>query len=320
MAAPLVAGGRTGVVVIGSLNYDILCRVAALPARGETLAADEAVFRAGGKGANQAVQCARLGLPTQMAGCVGDDPFGVFMRQSMRENGVGTDFLKTTAPPTGLGMVNTLPDGGVHATIVRGANSLVTPQYIDALRPLLRETALVILQLEMPVPVVEYAGRTAVECGCDVLFNAAPAAQVGDAFLRDCGVVVVNEVEASFYAGRPVDSPQSAEAEILPLCRAYGNQWVFTLGRYGAVLCDGEEVRRLPALDMPVAETTGAGDSFVGGLAYGLCWGRGLMDAALLANCCSGITIGKTGAQEAMPTLDRVLALRETQYDIPRHC
>lgn len=291
------------VVVIGSLNYDIILKQKALPKKGETLTVDSARFCGGGKGANQAVQCSKLGMETYMVGCVGQDEMGEFLRKSLKSYGVNTDYIRTCDGSSGMGIVNALEDGSVYASISRGANYCVTKADIDGIVPLLKDTDWMILQLEIPVELVEYAIATAKENNCKVLFNAAPAVEISRKSLEDSDVFIVNEVEAGFYTGKEISSMEKAEEEIQSLTKSIGGQCIFTLGKDGAVVCDGNRVERVPSLKVDAVETTGAGDSFVGGLAYAMTNGDNIFDAAKFATRCSAATVCSIGAQPAMPDL-----------------
>ncbi|QQO10589.1 ribokinase [Breznakiella homolactica] len=300
------------VLVIGSLNYDYILRTDHLPQRGETLTALSYQTCSGGKGANQAVQCAKLGLQTFMAGAVGNDAMGDFLLENLAEYGVDTGSIKTEPVTSGFAMANAAGKGNVFATIVEGANGTVLPRDIDRLDPLFARKPLVILQLEIPAETVEYAVTRAKRCSCPVLLNTAPAAALRKETLAACDFLVMNEVEAQFYCGVSSITPENAGQHIRNISAEYGNTCVFTLGAGGAVLCsEGGEPAFFPAFETEAVETTGAGDSFIGGMAYGLLSGLSGEEMMSLASCCSGLTIRKTGGQPAMPELTDVLPLLE---------
>jgi len=303
---------RKAVVVAGSLNYDFILKAERLPQKGETMAARDVQFCSGGKGANQAVQCARLGLETYMAGAVGRDHMGDDLLESLERYHVDTRFVKKDRnSSTGLGFVHALEDGGVFATIVRGANYTVSKGDIDLLRPLLRQAGMLLLQLEIPTDVVEYAVEAARECGCKVLLNAAPAAPLREEALSGCDLLVLNEVEAGFYTGQKLETPEDARRHMPAFAQRIGTTCIVTLGKNGAVLCENGEISHYPAYDAVAVETTGAGDSFVGGVAYGVLSGLPLTEAMAFASCCSGVTITGVGAQPSMPALSEVQPLLE---------
>ncbi len=297
---------RDKVAVIGSLNYDIILKSRRLPELGETMTVDDAVFSAGGKGANQAVQLAKLGVPTYMVGCVGEDAQGKFLLESARRYGLDTSHVRTVPGPSGTGVITALEDGGVYASIVRGANYAVTCEDIDAAEPLLRESSYVILQMEIPQEVNEYAIRKAKSCGCRVVLNTAPAAEIPEEYLRSCDILVANEVEASFYLKEEITTLAQAEEGAGKLAQTFGNDIIITMGRDGSVVSDGGRVSVIPSRNVQAVETTGAGDSFIGGTVFGLLQGLDLTRACEFATCCSAVTVCRMGAQDSMPVLEEV--------------
>ncbi len=297
---------RDKIVVIGSLNYDVILKIPRLPECGETLPADTATFSAGGKGANQAVQAAKLGVETYMVGCVGEDAQGDYLLESARKYGVHTDYIRRCTEATGMGVVNAVEDGSVFACIVRGANFAVTREDVDAAEPLLKEARLVILQMEIPQEINEYAIDKAKACGCQVLLNAAPAAEIPEAYLEKCDILVVNEVEAAFYLKEKIDTREQAEKGAPLLAEKYGADIIITLGSLGSVVCERGAVTFLPSKKVEAIETTGAGDSFIGGVGSALIRGENLTDACEFATRCSAVTVCRLGAQASMPTLDEV--------------
>ena len=297
---------RDKIVVVGSLNYDIILQASRLPEKGETYPAKSVTFSAGGKGANQAVQAAKLGIWTYMVGCIGSDPQGDMLLNTAHKYGLDTTYLRRTEGPSGMSCVHALEDGSVYATIVRGANFAITEQDIDAAESVMRQAAIVILQMEIPLEINAYAIKKAKECGCKVLLNAAPAEQVPDEFLRQCDIIVVNEVEAAFYLGQEMTSQALAEQGATKMAERYQTNIIMTLGKLGAVVCDGGKITFVPSKKVHAVETTGAGDSFIGGTAYALIQGMGLTQACEFATCCSAITVCRMGAQDSMPTIDEL--------------
>ncbi|WP_343208778.1 ribokinase [Anaerolentibacter hominis] len=303
---------RTKVTVIGSLNFDIIFKQKRLPVTGETFPADSVSFCSGGKGANQAVQCAKLGLPVYMAGRVGEDTFGDTLLAAMKKYGVDTANVRRSRSNTGIAGVNSLEDGTLHSTLAVGANMDVTCGEIDQLEPLILGSRILILQLEIPVPVVEYAIELAARSGVYVILNAAPARDISAEALKKVNCLVVNEAEASFYAGRTIESVEEAMQYGPELLARIGETLIITLGAQGAVLFNRNGARHYPPVNTDiVVETTGAGDSFVGGFAYGKYHGQPDEEACILAGKASAVTIRSIGAQDAMPELKELLTDEE---------
>lgn len=302
------------ILVIGSLNYDIILKQKRLPQAGETYAVDAAMFCGGGKGANQAVQSAKLGADVYMVGAVGSDAMGTYLRETLLKYGVKDKYLKTTEGESGVGIVNCLEDGTVFANIVKGANYEMNQADIDKLDEVLKNTKVIILQLEIPVAVVEYVIEKASKMEIKIILNAAPAIPVSEDIIKKCDYFVVNEIESSYYCNRNIDNVETAKEAIMEFCEKYKVNSVFTLGKDGAVVCDGREVQYFPSYKVNAVETTGAGDSFVGALGYCMIYDMDLFQAAKFATCCSALTVCGIGAQPAMPTLEEVKNF-ETMHD-----
>lgn len=303
---------RDKVVVIGSLNYDIILKSSRLPECGETMPVDSATFSGGGKGANQAVQAAKLGIDTYMVGCVGYDAHGDDLLKSAEKYGLNTKYLKRVDAPTGLGVISALNDGSVYASIVRGANFAITKADVDAAKSVLKDAAIVILQMEIPLEINEYAIDTAKAYGCKVLLNAAPAVEIPEVYLKKCDIIVVNEVEAAFYLGKEMNNIDCAKTGAKEMAEKYQCDIIMTLGSAGSVVCDQGNVTFVPSKKVNAIETTGAGDSFIGGVSYALIQKMTLTEACAFATYCSAITVCRLGAQDSMPTLEEVKKAIET--------
>ena len=294
------------ITVIGSLNYDVILKIPRLPFKGETLTANGATFSAGGKGANQAVQAAKLKTPTYMVGCVGTDASADFLVNTAKEYGVNVDYIRKVPGSSGMGVINAVEDGSVYACIVRGANFEVTKEDVDNAMPILKESGVCILQNEIPVEIIAYAIDKAKEAGCTVVLNAAPAIELPEECLSKVDILVVNEVEAEFYCHEKIDSVEKAKTEIKKMAEKYNNNVIFTLGKDGAVASENGTIEFIPAMKVDAIETTGAGDSYIGAVSHSIIEGKSLIEACKFATKCSAITVCRMGAQPSMPTLEDV--------------
>jgi len=294
------------ITVIGSLNYDVILKIPRLPFKGETLTANGATFSAGGKGANQAVQAAKLKTPTYMVGCVGTDASADFLVNTAKEYGVNVDYIRKVPGSSGMGVINAVEDGSVYACIVRGANFEVTKEDVDNAMPILKESGVCILQNEIPVEIIAYAIDKAKEAGCTVVLNAAPAIELPEGCLSKVDILVVNEVEAEFYCHEKIDSVEKAKTEIKKMAEKYNNNVIFTLGKDGAVAYENGTIEFIPAMKVDAIETTGAGDSYIGAVSHSIIEGKSLIEACKFATKCSAITVCRMGAQPSMPTLEDV--------------
>ncbi len=288
------------VLVVGSINMDLLLTQDRLPARGETLVARSVREEFGGKGANQAVQCARLGQRVSFLGAVGDDHHGRASRQNLEDNGIDCH-LHVSTDTTGLGFVQILPGGEVHATIVRGANAEVTAARVIERQDLFDEAGVVILQNEIPAEANEAAIRLAHERGALVIYNAAPARAMDPALSILCDFLVVNEEEASFFFGASLDDEAAVRAA-LPELQEFCRKVVVTMGAAGSLLAIDGAVHRVAPVPAVALDTTGAGDAFVAAFAAAINEGRSESGAARFASeVAAAATLG-VGAQTAMPT------------------
>lgn len=290
---------RPDILVVGSINVDLLLFQDRLPARGETFLANGLREEFGGKGANQAVQAARLGQTVRFLGAVGNDERGRGSEQNLLDNGIDCHLAKVDLP-TGIGVVNVLPHGEVHATILRGANEAVTPALIQANAQLFTSGSVVILQNEIPAESNAEAIWCATAAGAKVIYNAAPARDVDPALTRACSYLVVNEEEASHFLGRRVDDVadmKSAITELNQICPRV----IVTMGAAGSLLSTPEGVTVIPVHAVKAVDTTGAGDAYVAAFAAGLIDGKDEVGAARIAATVAALATRSVGAQTSMP-------------------
>jgi ribokinase len=282
------------VVVVGSLNVDLIARVRALPAAGETIFASEVVRRFGGKGANQALAASRLGAEVRLIGAVGDDEHGRAYREHWRRHGLDDAGIATIPRvPTGTAMIAVDGQGENQIIVNAGANGRVTPRLVRAQAESFRGAALVLLQGEVPVDAIDEAMRLARRHGVRVVFNPSPwpAGFVWDGCAIFC--LVINEQEGLYVRVR-------GKIENVVLTRgAKSTIWVDARGH-----ARDFATAKLPR---PVVDTVGAGDTFAGALAVELARGAEFGAAIPLANCAAGLATLKVGAQEAMPRRGTVL-------------
>lgn len=300
------------IVVVGSMNQDIIMKIARMPDLGESMMVDECILAAGGKGCNQAVQASKLGANVSMVGAVGKDAMGDFLLSEAEKYHVNISHVKKTNAATGMGDAHVLPDGSLFCTVVKGANFELKPEDVDGAAALLRKADIVILQNEIPEEVDYYVLDKAEEWGYKIIYNAAPARKMKRQYIAKCDIVVVNEVEAGFYCGITIDDVEKAKTEALKLCREMGNDWIFTLGAAGSVVASGEKAIFIPSYKVKAVESLGAGDSYIGALSYALLSGMSLFEGCRFATSCSALTVMSYGAQPAMPTLEEVEAFRNS--------
>jgi ribokinase len=295
---------KPDILVVGSINVDLLLFQDRLPARGETFLANGLREEFGGKGANQAVQAARLGQTVRFLGAVGTDERGRGSEQNLLDNGIDCHLGKVDLP-TGLGVVNILPRGEVHATILRGANEAVTPSFVRDNAGLFAAAGVVILQNEIPAESNAEAIRCATEAGAKVIYNAAPARDVDPSLTRACTYLVVNEEEAAHFLGRRVDdlaAMTTAITELHDVCPRV----IVTMGAAGSILSTPDGVTVIPVQPVEAVDTTGAGDAYVAAFAAGLNDGRDEVGAARIAATVAAMATRSVGAQTSMPRSEDV--------------
>jgi ribokinase len=298
------------VFVLGSINQDFVLKVERRPEPGETVTNAELSTHNGGKGANQAAAAALLGTSVTMLGRVGDDEFGEPLVQALREKGIDTSLVeRASGKSTGAAFITVTPDGENAITVAPGANRSLTPGDVEAAAEAIGDARVFVAQMEVPVQTVLRAVEVAAEEGTRALVNLAPTFEVPRDLLEKLDPLVVNEHEAAFLLGREVEGVKGALSAAPELLSSGPRSAVITIGEEGAVLADGESVEHLPAPEVEVVDTTGAGDAFVGALATQIARGASLREAVAYAVRAGAAAVTKEGAQGALPTPEGVEAL-----------
>jgi ribokinase len=300
----------TDVFVMGSINQDFVLKVERRPQPGETVTNAKLSTHNGGKGANQAAAAALLGASVAFLGRVGDDEFGEPLVQALQEKGIDTSLVeRASGNSTGAAFITVTPDGENAITVAPGANRSLTPEDVDAAADAIGDARVFVAQMEIPVQSVLRAVEVAAEQGTRALVNLAPTFEVPQELLEKLDPLVVNEHEAAFLLGRQVEGVDGALSAAPELLSSGPRSAVITIGEDGAVLADGESVEHLPAPEVEVVDTTGAGDAFVGALATQLARGASLREAVAYAVRAGAAAVTKEGAQGALPTPEVVEAL-----------
>ncbi len=295
----------SSVVVVGSLNLDVVVRTPRHPRAGETVLGHGHAEHPGGKGANQAVAAARLGASTAMLGRVGDDTAGERLRASLVDAGVDLAALDTTSGVrTGAAFI-TVDDEGENTIVVSsGANAHLAAADVDHHRDLVEAAGVCLLQLEVADEVVVAAARAA---GGRVVLNPAPARDLPAGLLEDIDVLVPNEGELARLGG--VDTAPSDLDELAALARSLAVPTVVvTLGPRGALVVGADRLDLVPAPEVDVVDTTAAGDTFCGALAAAIVRGEDLVTATRWAVAAAVLSVQRDGAQPSIPTRDEVEA------------
>lgn len=301
---------KPNITVIGSLNMDLVVKAKRAPGPGETILGDEIYFIPGGKGANQAVALARLGAQTTMIGSVGVDPFGLELLKALNQEGIDTSAVKKVSNyATGVASI-LLAEGDNSIIVVPGANTQCLPEDLDQHEERISQADLILLQLEIPLLTVEYAVKLAKKHGKRVVLNPAPAQRLSLELLKQVDVLTPNRTELQILANSNIQkgtAPDSFEKDINQLLELGVNCCVTTLGAEGAAYqWRGSALGKVSGHQVPVVDTTGAGDAFNAGLSFALAQQKTIQEAVEFAGKVSALAVTKFGAQAGMPTLKEV--------------
>lgn len=284
------------VLVVGSANADLVVAAERRPGGGETVLGGDTEVLPGGKGANTAVAAARLGADVALLGAVGSDDHGRLLLSSLRESGVRTDCVRIVDRPTGVAYITVTPDGENSILVSPGANHALRPADVDRMLP---GPKVLVASLEVPLPTVEHAVTAAAANGVRIVLNLSPVATVSPGTLAALDVVLVNEHEAAWLLGAESDPASADPARLLDLGPEIA---VVTRGRRGAVVVTGDGVVEVPAPEVRVVDTTGAGDAFAGAFVTALARDADAVAAATEAVRVAAVAVTRRGAQPSYPT------------------
>lgn len=305
MATPDTATREATVCVVGAALIDLISYVPRLPRVGETLHGTDFQTGFGGKGANQAVMAAKLGGRVSMVTRIGPDVFGEGILENFRSFGIDTTHVSLTdGAPTGVAPIAVDESGNNAIIIVTGANDRLSVEDIERARAAIAAAAVLVCQLEVPLEITHAALRTAREESTLTILNPAPAAAALAPELYELAdVFCPNEPETELLLGHPLAPGGEADAASELLERGAGSV-ILTLGERGCLLQTRAESVHLPGESVEATDTTGAGDAFVGSLAYYLARGEPLVEAAARANRIAAISVQERGTQTSFPDAD----------------
>ncbi len=296
--------------MIGSLNIDLTIRLPHFHAPGETIMGNSFNTYMGGKGGNQAVAAALLGSDVLMVGKVGKDGYGDLYRKELHAKGID-DSCVESAPETatGVALIEVDTRGDNRIAIAPGANALVDREQIDRAMPTLLQYDFFMFQLEIPMDTVCYAAERLHGHGKRVVLDPAPAVPLPDSIYRNVDYITPNAVELAMLTGMPVGSRAEAEAAGRCLIQRGAKAIIAKLGGDGCLYIGKEEAIHAHGFSVKVVDTTAAGDSFNAGLTVALASGMDIRQALRLANAAGALSATGEGAQQAMPTMEKVLQL-----------
>lgn len=298
------------ILVIGSINMDLVAQTPRIPVAGETLTGSSFATTPGGKGANQAVAAARLGASVAMLGMVGQDVFGTSLLNTLQNAGVNTESVARVDGPSGIASIAVGAQGENSIIVIPGANAAVTPDVLDQHIALIRTAGIVLCQLELPMATVMHALELCADAGVPVVLDPAPAVPLPASAWRRIAWFTPNETEAKLYLGTELP-PEEAAAQLLAL----GLEGVILKrGAQGSYVARSNgEARWVPAFQVDAVDTVAAGDCFNGAFAVALREGLDPWAAARFASAAAAISVTRHGAQDSMPTraeVDQFLAIQ----------
>ncbi|MCK4975656.1 MAG: ribokinase [Anaerolineales bacterium] len=303
------------IVIVGSLNMDLVVRVPHMPELGETVLGVGFQQIPGGKGANQAVGAARMGAKVTIIGRIGSDDFGRELTENLSREGI--DISNVTVDenePSGIAMITVDEQGQNSIVVASGANMALTPEEIRSAWQSINDIDVVVMPLEIPLGCIEEAVRLAVQDNVKVVLNPAPAQKLSDELLGNIDVLVPNENETTLLTGLSIESIAEAETAAKKLLDKGSKAVVLTLGSRGALLVRNEIPAEIIApFEVEVVDTTAAGDAFVAALSVGISDQLSLEDAVYQANAAGALAVTRMGAQPCMPTQSEVQELLENQ-------
>ncbi len=303
------------VVVLGSINLDLVIEVPHLPAKGETVIGDRFFSAAGGKAANQAVAIAKLGTTVSLVGQVGDDSFGKTLVEGLQTAGVNTNGIIVN-PHTYSGIASIVVDrqGANTISCAGGANNLVREPEIEQFKILLPKAKIAMLELGIPIATVLNAAREAKAHDCLLILDPAPVnSNLPEELYSLIDIITPNEIEASQLVGFTVDGVTTARQAASVLHQMGVKNVIITLGSQGSIYSNEAENFWIKPIAVPVVDTVAAGDAFNGALAVALASGKSIKEAVQWATVGGALAVTKNGAQSSLPNRDSFQQLLKRQ-------
>ena len=300
--------GQKPIVVVGSINTDLVSVAERIPVVGETVLGSSFQIHPGGKGANQAVAVARLGYPVRMIGRLGADSFGRDARAHLENAGVDTGLVGSSEGPSGVATICVSSKGENCIVVTPGANSLVTPADLDAHAEVIRHAGAVLAQLEIPIETVDYLAALCSRAQVPLILDPAPAADLPKSVFKNLAWLTPNQTEANHYAwGCGGVAEGDADSIVQRLLQLGIQGLVLKMGAQGAMVAGNDgAISTISAFEVEAVDTTAAGDAFNGGFAVGLMKGLSPIESARFASAVAAISVTRPGAQPSMPTLNEV--------------
>lgn len=298
------------IVVVGSLNMDLIVEVDRVPKIGETIKGENMNYLIGGKGCNQAVAASRLGNKVKMIGCVGDDSFGNEILNHLKKDGVNVESIKKVDNiSTGIATIFKMKyDNSI--IVIPAANNYCSKELIDENIDVIKNADILITQLEIPIETVEYVLKIAKENGVKTILNPAPAREISNDILKNVDFITPNETEFEIILKKELkDTNELEEAMIYWQNENKCTKLIVTRGKDGSSYVEDNKVKTITTIKVDVIDTTGAGDTFNGALAHGISNELLINDAITFAGIAASLSVTKFGAQTGMPEIEEVKSI-----------
>jgi ribokinase len=300
------------IVVVGSINMDLVATAPHIPAAGETILGTDFQTNPGGKGANQAVAAARAGATVQMIGQLGSDDIGKQLREGLNKAGIDTSSVGTVPGTSGVALITVAANGDNSIVVTPGANTQLTPAFLDQHAEKIRKAGIVLAQLEIPLETVVHLAELCAKAEVPLMLDPAPAQELPSSLFSKITWFTPNETEAAFYLGKKAKDSEAAANSLI----SKGLKGVILkLGDKGSyfAVAKGNEVTIKP-FNVKAVDTTAAGDAFNGAFAAALMLGQSRLEAAMFASAASAISVTRAGAQKSMATFEEVQQMLEGEW------
>ena len=294
------------ICVIGSLNMDLVVNVDTMPKPGQTIIGSNFKEVPGGKGANQAVAMARLNGNVSMIGKVGEDGFGQTLINSLKNDKVDTTYIQTSKGATGVALITVDKNAQNSIVVSPGANFEVKEDDIDNNIEAIKNSDIVVLQLETPLNTIKYALNKAKELNKYTILNPAPAVKLDDEIIKNVDLLTPNETELEIISGVSIESEEDIQKAAQIMIEKGVKELIVTLGSKGSLYINKEKSMFKKAYKVEAVDTTAAGDSYTGALAVALSQDKGMEEAMDFASKVGALSVLKEGAQSSLPTLEDV--------------
>lgn len=298
------------ICVIGSLNMDLVVKVDTMPKGGQTLIGSNFKEVPGGKGANQAVAMSRLGGQVNMIGKVGSDGFGETLVNALKKDNVNTEYIHIEEGPTGVAMITVDKNAENAIVVAPGANFKVLEKDIDSNIKAIKESDIVVVQLETPIETIKYALKKAKELDKYTILNPAPAVRLEDEIIANVDLLTPNETELEILSGVSINSEDDILKAAKIMIEKGVKELIVTLGSKGSLYISKEKQIFKKAYKVEAVDTTAAGDSYTGALSVAFASEKSIEEAMDFASKVGALSVMKEGAQSSLPTLEDVLNFR----------